>query len=152
MFFLSSRMFYQQYVSCAAYWASAEWHSAYTDPIRSDTQLTSTPCQRKLTKAVKIKKNWKSHRGSILHWQMKNKHKKCFCLIYTFKGTVSTGWPPVSMTPVANLLPVSTTPAAKFATSFTSVADTGGKFATGVNDTGGKFGACVNDTGGKQWD
>jgi hypothetical protein len=53
------------------------------------------------------------------------------------------GAPPVSTTPVVNLLPVSTTRVAKFSTFFPSAVDTDGKFATGVNDAAG-----VNDAGG----
>jgi hypothetical protein len=47
-------------------------------------------------------------------------------------GGTDTGGriPPVSTTPVANLLP-----AENFATSFTRIVDTGGKFAAGVNGT-----------------
>ncbi len=62
---------------------------------------------------------------------------KNFCLQVPFM--VSAAWycchylPPVSLTPVANLLPVSTT-LAKMVEKF---ADTGGKSATGVVDTGG---------------
>jgi hypothetical protein len=44
----------------------------------------------------------------------------------------SQGAPPVSKTPVANLLPVSATLVANFSTIFASVVDTGGKFGNNI--------------------
>jgi hypothetical protein len=69
-----------------------------------------------------------------------------FCFWFFAEIFASQGAPPVSTTPVANLL-VSTTPAANFATSFASVVDTGGKFAAG--DTGSIFATGIKDNGGK---
>ncbi len=65
-------------------------------------------------------------------------------------GVVDTdgNWPPVSLTPVANLPLVSTTQGKLVAKFAAGVVDTGGKFAAGVIDTGGKFATGVVDTGG----
>ncbi len=54
------------------------------------------------------------------------------------------GAPPVSTTPVVNLLPVSMTRVEKFSTIFPSDVDTGGQFDTGVNDAAG-----ANNANGK---
>ncbi len=48
---------------------------------------------------------------------------------------VDTGWPPVSLIPVANLPSILSTPAVQVAIFANGVIDIGCKFATGVADT-----------------
>ncbi len=63
----------------------------------------------------------------------------------------SQGAPPVSTTPVANLLPISLVLLIPVARQICHrCQQCRWQIATGINDTGGKFATGVNDTGGQQ--